>query len=186
MTETASEHVLVEGAGGSCGCPYATVNKLPDVSKLMRTKGAVAHRPELFAGVKADPVNGEINVREFLGASFMFNEGDSHRRRRKLLNPLVRADALSGIREDIILPEADRLLAERRQNADENGLVHLDLVDFLERVFLHFTAQLIGLRDMDSNERVELMRSFAGPIAAGMSSAYLADRTAINTMALEA
>ncbi|GAA0607758.1 hypothetical protein GCM10009547_07100 [Sporichthya brevicatena] len=194
MTETASEtrpaapveHELIDGAGGSCGCPFATVNQLPDVSKLMRTKGAVAHKPELFAGVKADPVNGEINVREFLGASFMFNEGDSHRSRRKLLNPLVRVDALSGIREEIILPEADRLLEERRRTADADGLVRMDLVDFLERVFLHFTARLIGLTDMERNERIELMRSFAGPIAAGMSSAYLADRTAVNKMALEA
>jgi cytochrome P450 len=181
-----AEHVLVEGAGGSCGCPYATVNNLADVSKLMRTKGAVVHRPELFAGIKADPVNGEINLREFLGASFMFNEGPSHRSRRKLLNPLVRADALAGIREDVILPEADRLLAERRQTADGDGVVRMDLVDFLERVFLHFTAKLIGLQDMSTNERIELMRSFSGPIAAGMSSAYLADRAAINAMALEA
>jgi len=168
------------------GCPYTSVNRFEDVATLMRSKTAIAHRPELFAGVAADPVNGEINVREFLQASFMFTEGESHRARRKLLNPLVRADALSGIREDVILPEAQRLLAEHRSAAGPDGVCRMDLVEYLERVFLHFTARLVGLVDMESNERIERMRSLAGPIAAGMSSAYLDDRTAVNTRALAA
>lgn len=166
-------------------CPFARVSKLADVTTLMRSKTALAHEPELFANVAADPVNGQINVREFLAASFMFVEGDSHRNRRKLLNPLVRAEALAGIREDVILPEADRLLALRMADRGADGLVRMDLCDFLERVFIHFTSALIGLVDM-TDERVALLRSFAGPIAAGMSSAYLADRTAINVRALEA
>jgi cytochrome P450 len=167
-------------------CPFTSVNRFEDVATLMRSKTAIAHRPELFAGVAADPVNGEINVREFLEASFMFTEGESHRERRKLLNPLVRADALSGIREDVILPEADRLLAEHRAAAGPDGVARMDLVEYLERVFLHFTARLIGLIGMDSNERITLMRSLAGPIAAGMSSAYLADRSSVNEKALAA
>ena len=57
---------------------------------------------------------------------------------------------------------------------------------YLERVFIHFTARLIGLVGIESDERLELMRSFAGPLAAGTSSAYLADRTAVNERALAA
>src|SRR5258706_15496851 len=111
MTEPAArdEATPADPADGS-KCPFARVNRLADVSKLLRSKTAVTHSPDLFAGRKADEVNGEINVREFLGASMMYTEGESHRLRRKLLNPLVRADALAGIREDIVLPEADRLL----------------------------------------------------------------------------
>ena len=62
----------------------------------------------------------------------------------------------------------------------------MDLVEFLERVFIHFTARLIGLIGMDTDERLALMRSFAGPLAAGTSSAYLSDRVAVNKAALAA
>ena len=167
-------------------CPFAPVNRLADVSKLLRSKTAVTHSPDLFAGRESDEVNGEINVREFLGASMMFLEGESHRRRRKLLNPLVRADALDGIREDIVLPEADRLMALRLAEPDANGKRGIDLVEFLERVFIHFTARLIGLIGLDTDDRLALMRSFAGPIAAGTSSAFLDDRDQVNQRALRA
>jgi cytochrome P450 len=146
----------------------------------------VTHSPDLFAGRKTDELNGEINVREFLGASMMYTEGESHRLRRKLLNPLVRADALQGIREDIVLPEADRLLAIRLAEPDPDGVYRMDLVEFLERVFIHFTAKLIGLTGMDADERLALMASLAGPLAAGTSSNYLQDRAEVNRRALAA
>lgn len=167
-------------------CPFARANTIHDIGKLLRSKTAVTHDPYLFANYKEDPVNGEINVKEFLGASMMFTEGPSHRSRRKLLNPLVRADALSGIREDIVLPEADRLLSLRLAESDAEGSCRLDLVEFLERVFIHFTAKLTGLIDMDTDERIALLASFAGPIAAGTSSGYLEDRDDVNKRALAA
>jgi len=167
-------------------CPFARANTIGDIGKLLRSRTAVTHDPYLFANYREDPVNGEINVREFLGASMMYTEGPSHRARRKLLNPLVRADALSGIREDIVLPEADRLLALRLAEPDADGLRRLDLVEFLERVFIHFTAKLIGLIDVDTDDRIALLASFAGPIAAGTSSGYLTDRDEVNRKALAA
>ena len=187
MTEPAAgdEATPAEPAEGA-KCPFAPVNRLADVSKLLRSKTAVTHSPDLFAGRQSDEVNGEINVREFLGASMMFLEGESHRRRRKLLNPLVRADALDCIREDIVLPEADRLMALRLAEPDANGKRGMDLVEFLERVFIHFTARLIGLIGLDTDDRLALMRSFAGPIAAGTSSAFLDDRDQVNQRALRA
>ena len=187
MTDTAARHdaAPAEAVDGA-KCPFARVNQIADASKLLRSKSAVAHSPDLFAGRKADEINGEINVREFLAASMMFVEGDSHRLRRKLLNPLVRADALQGIREDIVLPEADKLMQTRLATPDAGGKYRLDLVEFLELVFIHFTARLIGLVDIASEERMELLRSFAGPIAAGTSSAYLSDRAAVNAQALRA
>jgi len=135
-------------------CPYARVNTIGDIGRLLRSRTAVTHDPYLFANAKEDPVNGEINVAEFLGASMMYVEGPSHRNRRKALNPLVRADALSHLREDIILPEADRLLADRLAAPDADGVYRVDLVEFLERVFIHFTAGLIGLVGVESDERI--------------------------------
>jgi cytochrome P450 len=86
-TTEAVDRAAVDGAK----CPFAHVNTLEDVSRLLRSKTAVTHSPDLFASRASDEVNGEINVREFLAASMMYTEGDSHRLRRKLLNPLVRA-----------------------------------------------------------------------------------------------
>ena len=186
MTETTTPKDDADAVADGSKCPFARVNQIDDASKLLRSKSAVTHSPDLFAGRKSDEVNGEINVREFLAASMMFVEGDSHRRRRKLLNPLVRADALQGIREDVVLPEADRLMQIRMAEPGPDGRYRLDLIEFLERVFIHFTARLIGLVDIESDERLELMRSFAGPLAAGTSSAYLSDRDAVNEMALRA
>jgi cytochrome P450 len=181
MTE-ATEQEVVDGAK----CPFAHVDHIEDISRLLRVRTAVTHSPDLFAGRKGDEVNGEINVREFLAASMMYTEGESHRTRRKLLNPLVRADALAYIREDIVLPEADRLMALWLAEPAPDGKYRMDLIEFLERVFIHFTARLIGLTRMDTDERLALMRSFAGPLAAGTSSAYLKDRDAVNRRALAA
>ena len=175
MAEATGQVDAPEAVDGA-KCPFARVNTLEDVSRLLRSKTAVTHSPDLFASRASDEVNGEINVREFLAASMMYTEGDSHRLRRKLLNPLVRADALQGIREDVVLPEADRLMALWLAEPDADGRYRMDLIEFLERIFIHFTARLIGLIDMDTDERLALMRSFAGPLAAGTSSGYLADR----------
>jgi cytochrome P450 len=185
MTET-SERARAVDAPDEAKCPFARVNNLRDVSNLMRSKTAVTHSPDLFAGRASDEINGEVNVREFLAASMMYTEGESHRLRRKLLNPLVRAEALQGIREDVVLPEADRLMALWLAEPDADGQHRMDLVEFLERVFIHFTARLIGLIGIDTDERLALMRSFAGPLAAGTSSAYLSDRDAVNKAALAA
>ena len=125
MTETTEQPELAEVVDGS-KCPFARVNQIADASKLLRSKTAVTHSPDLFAGRRSDEVNGEINVGEFLAASMMFVEGESHRLRRKLLNPLVRADALQGIREDIVLPEADRLMQQRLAKPDADVAVAAD------------------------------------------------------------
>jgi cytochrome P450 len=182
MTERADIETVVDGAK----CPFAHVDRIEDVSRLLRSRTAVSHSPDLFAGRKHDEVNGEINVREFLAASMMYTEGESHRSRRKLLNPLVRANALQYIREDVVLPEADRLMALRLAEPDADGAYRMDLIEFLERVFIHFTGRLIGLIGLNTDERLTLMRSFAGPLAAGTSSAYLKDRDAVNRSAVAA
>jgi cytochrome P450 len=183
MTETV-DHAAPETEGTTC--PWVGVNKFSDVAMLMRSRTAITHSPDLFASRASDELNGEINVREFLAASMMYTEGESHRLRRRLLNTIVRSEALQGIREDVVLPEADRLIARWLAEPDADGKYRLDLVKFLESVFIHFTARLIGLVEINSDERLALMRSFAGPLAAGTSSAFLVDRSAINERALAA
>ena len=59
MTEAAArdEAIPAEPVDGS-KCPFARVNRLADVSTLLRSKTAVTHSPDLFAGRKSDEVNG--------------------------------------------------------------------------------------------------------------------------------
>src|ERR1019366_1855146 len=130
---------------GAAGCPFARVQRLDDLVTLLRSKTAVEQSASLFAGYAADPVNGEITIREFLEGSTRFAHGDSHRERPKLLNQLVRPDDLDAIRDDVILPAADRLLALRLREPDSDGQYRMDLVEFCERVFINFTAKLVGL-----------------------------------------
>jgi cytochrome P450 len=161
------------------------LRELDDVVSTVRSP-KILHRPEQFAALADDPVNGEINIREFLQGAMIYLTGDEHRARRKLLNQLVRPDELTYIREELILPEVDRLLELRLAEPDADGRYGLDLVDLCERVFLRFTAKLIGLVNVDGDEAIDRLRSCAGPLAAGTSSGFLEDRAAINRIALEA
>ncbi|MGH8998798.1 MAG: cytochrome P450 [Acidimicrobiia bacterium] len=166
-------------------CPVLRINRYADALRFDRSQ-AILNAPEMFAAVAADPVNGEINVRDFLEGSVVFMDGARHRDRRKLLNQLLRPDSLRAIREDVILPAAERLLAERLEHPDDDGVYRMDLVSFCHRVFLHFTAKLIGLVGVDTEEGITALAELAAPIAAGTSSQFLQDRTAINEMALAA
>jgi cytochrome P450 len=169
---------------GPRGCPF-DLRRMDEVVPTLRSTD-VEHHPQQFAAVATDPVNGEINVREFLDGAMIYLQGGEHRARRKMLNQLVRADSLSYIREDLILPEVDRLLGIRLAQPDAEGQYGLDLVDLCERVFLRFTAKLIGLVNVDTEQAIDALRSCAGPLAAGTSSAFLDDRDQINRIALEA
>jgi len=169
----------------SDACPFLRINRYEDALRFDRHR-AILNAAEMFAGVAEDPDNGEINVREFLDGSVVFMNGHEHRERRKLLNTLLRPDALHAIREDVILPAAQRLLAHRLAEPDEDGVYRMDLVEFCHRVFIHFTAKLVGLGGIDSEEGITALSQCAGPIAAGTSSQFLEKRTAINETALAA
>ncbi|MGE3619869.1 MAG: cytochrome P450 [Acidimicrobiia bacterium] len=158
---------------------------MDEVLKVVRSKG-IANLPEGFAAAATDPQNGAVNVREFLRGAVMYLDGDVHRARRKMLNRLVAPDAVNAIREDVILPAADTWLERMAGVPDHDGVRRIDLVEFLERVFLHFTAKLIGLQGIDSDEGLSRLRTCAGPLAAGASSAFLEDRKAILDVAVEA
>lgn len=170
---------------GAARCPVVRINRFDEAIKFDRS-ASIHNAPEMFAGSATDPVHGEINVREFLEGSVVFIDGPSHRDRRKLLNRLLRPEALDAIREEVILPAAERLLERRLVEPDGDGVYRMDLVDFCHRVFLHFTAKLIGLVGVDTEEGITALSALAGPIAAGTSSQFLEDRDAINEMALAA
>ena len=167
------------------GCPVVRINDYDEARRFDRSR-SIANAAEMFAALHADPVNGEINMREFLSGSVVFLDGAEHRDRRKLLNRMLRPDALAAIREDIIIPAAHAYLASHLTEPGGDGAYRADLVDLCHRTFLRFTAKLVGLLGVDTEEGVSRLSEFAGPIAAGTSSQFLEDRTAVNEMALEA
>jgi cytochrome P450 len=180
-----SELFVNEDSAATGKCPVVNIRTMKEVVPTVRSK-LIRHQAEMFADVESDPVNGEINVREFLAGSVMYEDGPAHRERRKMLNQLVRPDALDAIREDIILPAATELLRKRLQAPDADGVYRMDLIEFLERVFLNFTAQLIGLVGVDTDDGMTRLRACASPLAAGTSSAFLEDRNQANQLALAA
>ena len=134
------------------------------------------------SSVPGDPTN----LHEFQQGSVIFTDGAAHRARRKMLNRLIRPQALATIRDELLLPEAQRLLRSWLAEPDSSGDYRMDLVEFCERVFLRLTAAVIGLLNVDDDESMNVLRACAGPIAAGTSSAFLEDRHAVNERALEA
>jgi cytochrome P450 len=174
-----------ESPEAGAGCPVTNITEMDVLIPFVRSK-LVEHRPELFADIASDPVNGAINVKEFLSGSVIYEDGKAHLQRRKMLNQLVRPDALDVIREDIILPAASILLEQRLEAPDGDGVYRIDLIELLERVFLNFTAKLIGLIGVDTDEGMTRLRACASPLAAGTSSAFLDDRDSINEIAVAA
>lgn len=80
-----------------------------------------------------------------VGGSLMTLSGEEHVRRRRILNRLVRPDALEEYRERITLPTVLRRLNEIRSHPDPDGRYRTDLVTFLKRSFLEFAGEFIGL-----------------------------------------
>jgi cytochrome P450 len=146
----------------------------------------VVSRAEAFAGCGWDPENGQRTVDEFLAEAILYINDDAHRRRRGMLNRLLTPDSLDAIRHDVVLPAADRMLAKLLRGPGPDGRYRMDLVDFCERVFLHFTAKLIGLVGIDSDEALSRLRQCVGPITAGTASAFLDDRAEILEKAIAA
>jgi cytochrome P450 len=166
-------------------CPVVRIRDYQEALRFDRSR-SIVNAPEMFAGVPSDPVNGDVNVREFLAGSVVFIDGADHRDRRKMLNRLIRPDALIAIREDMILPAAHHYLLAHLTEPDGDGCYRADLVDLCHRTFLRFTAKLIGLVGIETEEGLGRLSECAGPIAAGTSSQFLEDRPAINEIALAA
>src|ERR1700737_2120339 len=165
-------------------CPVKNITDMNDVLKLGRSK-AIVNAPQAFASCAVDPENGALNVREFLENTIMFTDGEAHRVRRRTLNRLIQPSSLDAIREDVVRT-AGVLLERMVAEPGPDGTYRMDLVEFLERVFLHFTARFIGLVGVDTDEGLTRLRSCAGALSAGTSSAFLEDRATILEWALEA
>ncbi|HEY2503002.1 MAG TPA: cytochrome P450 [Mycobacterium sp.] len=165
-------------------CPVHRIGNIPDLVRTVRSK-SVLNNPEYFAAAhKLD--DGHVTVEEFVGGMWTFTDGHEHRRRRKMVNSLVRPEALDAMRENYILPAVERLLSEALAEPDVDGRYRCDLVDLADRLFVGFGANMIGLTDMDDLERQAALRQIIPGIFGGVLAQFFDNREAVFQMALAA
>ncbi|AMK26540.1 cytochrome P450 (plasmid) [Sphingobium sp. SJ10-10] len=170
-------------------CPFGAktveLDTMEGVKTALRSRAAFGDA-DVSSNNYLDPTEvGTINSEEFLIGILPMINGDPHRARRGLLNALVRPDQLVRFREDVVLPSVDRWLG-RALVRGEDGSFSCDLAPVVEKVFLEFAAKIIGLRDIESVERMERLQACALPIFAGMSSGHFQDRERIIREAISA
>jgi cytochrome P450 len=169
-------------------CPVAHVRDIrsfAEVKNLMRSK-SVSQWPDVMGNNwRAKDVNGAIQAREFLDGILAFVEGDEHARRRKLLNKLVKPESLDRIREEIVEPSVRRSMNDIVKPGP-SGVYRCDLVELLDRIFLEFSAKLIGLFGVETEAGMNRLRACVHPIFEAANSCYFVDRDAITAAGLSA
>ena len=168
-------------------CPYSRVEieKLDILQKVLRSK-AVEEDADVSADNYLSPDElGEINVRAFQQGNLAMSKGDAHRKRRRLLNQLVRPEQLVHYREDIILPAVQRWMG-RKVEKNEDGTYRVDLASVVELIFLEFAAKIIGIQGVESEEGMARLRGCALPIFGGLSAAHFENREEVTKAGLSA
>jgi cytochrome P450 len=165
-------------------CPVHRIGNVADVISLVRSP-SVLNSPEYFAAAHK-LADGYRTVDEFIGGMWTFTDGDEHRRRRKMVNQLVRPAALDEMREQFILPAIDRLLHDALREPDADGKVRSDLVELADRLFVGFGANMIGFTDMDDPRRQARLSEIIPGIFGGVLAQFFDNRDAVFAMAAEA
>jgi cytochrome P450 len=93
----------------------------------------------------------------FRGRTLLELDGDEHRQRRKLEQPLLAKPMLERYESEILEPAIERCLAEADANRGRDGIVRADLVRVSHRLFLQIAAAVIGLDDVETPERTALL-----------------------------
>lgn len=163
--------------------PIFRVLRMPDAISTFRSKDVISS-DVMFAGAHREVGGeGETCLREYTSNGLNWTNGNAHRSRRKLLNQLVRPGALDIFRDEIVTPQAETLLPRSVTGPHPDGKYRMELVQFCDRVFLHFSASLIGLVGIDTDEQMEQLRECVFPLSVAVTSAYHKDRALINAAA---
>jgi cytochrome P450 len=84
-------------------------------------------------------------------------DGEEHRQRRKLETPLFSTLRLDQYEHEILEPAIARVLERAAAFRGTDGLVRVDLARLSQSLFLEVAAALIGLDDVETLERTELL-----------------------------
>ena len=150
-----------------------------DAVAVLRSKDLI-NPPYLFAGSHLDKSGlAERTIDGYIGGAFMFMDGGAHRSRRKLLNQLVRPAALDEFRDEVIGPQSNVVLRHQLATPSADGKYRLELMEFSDRVFLHFAAKLVGLVGVETEEQVRQLQECVFPFNAANTSLFAKDRRAV-------
>jgi cytochrome P450 len=160
-------------------CPIFHAGDYADAVAVLRSNDLI-NPPYLFAGSHLDGSGlAERTIDDYIGGAFMFMDGDAHRSRRRLLNRLVRPAALDEFRDQVIAPQSDVVLRRLLATPSPDGKYRLELMEFSDRVFLHFAAKLVGLVGVETEEQVAELQDCVLPFNAANTSLFAQDRRAV-------
>jgi cytochrome P450 len=83
--------------------------------------------------------------------------GEDHTTRRRVMNRLVRPDALDYYRESLLIPTMKRALMELRRTPTPDGVYRAELVQFTRYPFVQFSAALAGMDTSDPGRMRKLL-----------------------------
>lgn len=93
----------------------------------------------------------------FRGRTLLETDGEEHRERRQMEGALVTRQMLDLYTTGIVEPAIERSLRAAEAGRRADGVVRADLADLSHRMFLQVAAALIGLDDVNSPSRTELL-----------------------------
>jgi cytochrome P450 len=100
----------------------------------------------------------------FRGRTLLELDGDEHRERRRIENPLFGKPVLDRYEEDVLAPAIERCLADADASRDADGVVRADLVRLSHSMFVQIAAALIGLDGVDTAARTALLEDCMYPL----------------------
>jgi cytochrome P450 len=104
----------------------------------------------------------------FRGDSIIELDADEHVPRRQLEGRLFARAALCHYEVDVLDQSIQRCLADLATHRDPDGVVRANLVELARRILLRIAAALIGLDDVDTEQRTQLLARYFAPLDAGV------------------
>jgi cytochrome P450 len=109
----------------------------------------------------------------FRGRTLLELDGDDHRQRRRMETPLFTRQMLDRYEHEVLEPAIEYCLGEAAaEGRGQDGVVHADLVRISHRMFLHIASAVIGLDDVDTAERIDLLEGCMYPLTAAFDVKY--------------
>jgi cytochrome P450 len=155
---------------------YTIVSAYREAEEILR-------RQDVFV---AQGGRGEQAV-EFVHDTLIDLDGEAHAVQRRLLTKAVSPGNIS--KYEVILDHAvDRHLGEcTARQPDDGSAVTFDLVEFSRRIFWHFGARMVGIDDIDGQDRLDRLEALAVPALEGVTVLFsLKDHDEVVRVAREA
>ncbi|MBV9359038.1 MAG: hypothetical protein JO023_26315, partial [Chloroflexi bacterium] len=96
----------------------------------------------------------------FRGDVLIELDGHEHRPRRQLEGRLFSRAAIRHYETNVLDATIGRVLAESAAQREADGVVHVNLVDLANTLFLRIAATIIGLDDVETRARTALLNQY--------------------------